>query len=156
MIQMATDIYQLLTGIKIEDATITELDAATGRTYVDRESIEFWQGVMTLSHVMKAQRTYPHGLPIPEASAISTVAVDDAGSGTIQPSGTEVWQVQGINSDNCVPFLTDGSSIFPVTMGGDGATVTGPLYLTSKVYIGFSNASGSAQTPGVAYHKVSL
>jgi hypothetical protein len=154
--QNPIDIYQLLTGIQIDGATVTQLDSATGRTFVDKASLEFWQGILTLSHVMKAARTYAHGLPIPEASAMTTVSIDDGASGTIQPSGTEVWEVQAISLDNCIAFLTDGSGIMTVVLGGDNATVTGPLYLTSKLYLGFQNASGSGQTPGIAYHKVSL
>lgn len=154
--QNPIDIYQLLTGVKLDDATVEQLDSAAGRTYVDKASREFWTGILTVSHTMKAARTYAHGLPIPELGEMKTVAVADAASGSIQPSGTEVWLVQNIDTDNCVAFLTDGSGMMALTLGGDNATVTGPLYLTNKLYIGFSNASGSAQTPGIAFQKVSL
>jgi len=95
-------------------------------------------------------------LPIPEASIMATVSVDDGASGTIQPTGTEVWKVSTLSLDNCIAFLTDGSGMMSIVLGGDNATVPGDLYLTSKLYIGFQNASGSGQTPGIAYHKVSL
>lgn len=154
--QNPTDIYQLLNSIRLEDATTTQLNSATGKTFVDRATISFWQGILTLNHVLKASRTYAHGLPIPEASEMSTVSVDDGAAGTIQPTGTEVWKVSTVSLDNCAAFLTDGSGIMSIVLGGDNATVPGDLYLTSKIYIGFQNASGSGQTPGIAYHKVSL
>jgi len=154
--QNPTTLYQLLTGTKLEDLSITNLDSATGKTFIDTNSLEFWQGLLTLSHVLKASRTYAHGLPIPEASIMATVSVDDGASGTIQPTGTEVWKVSTLSLDNCIAFLTDGSGMMSIVLGGDNATVPGDLYLTSKLYIGFQNASGSGQTPGIAYHKVSL
>ena len=153
-----TDIYNLLTGVQIEDATTTQLNSATGRTFIDTASRDFWHGVLTLNHVIKAARTYAHGLPIPEASAMQTVTVADSASGTIKPTGTEVWQVQTVALDNCTAFLTDGSGIQLLYPFGDATSPThqGPLYLTNTLYIGFSNASGSEQTPGLSYHKVSL
>jgi hypothetical protein len=153
---MSQDIYNLLTGVKIEDATITQLDSAAGRTFVDVDNVPFWSKIITIARSIKESRTYAYGLPIPELGEMKTVSVADGASGSIQPSGTEIWQVQCISSDSCVPFLTDGSGIFPLTLGGDNATVSGPIYVTNKLYIGWTNASGSAQTPGIAFQKVGL
>jgi hypothetical protein len=151
-----SDIYDLLTGVQIEDTTITQLDSATGRTYVDDTNVGFWAKVITVARALKESRTYTGGLPIPELGEMKTVTVGDGASGSIQPSGTEIWLLQNIDTDNCVPFLTDGSGIMALTLGGDNATVSGPVYLTNKLYIGFSNVSGSEQTPGIAFQKVSL
>ena len=150
------EIYNLLNKVKIDDATITQLNTMTGRTAIDKQTIEFWSGVITVARAMKESRTYTGGLPIPEAGEIKSITVGDSASGTIQPSGTEVWLLQGLNLDNCIAFLTDGSAIMTFQLGGDNATVSGPLYLTNEVYIGFQNASGSEQTPAIAYQKVSL
>jgi hypothetical protein len=153
---MSSDIYNLLTGVKIEDTTVTQLDTAAGRTFVDIDNVPFWSKIITVARAIKESRTYAAGLPIPELGEMKTVTVADGASGTIQPSGTEIWVIQSISDDNCTPYLTDGSGIMGLTLGGDNATVTGPVYLTNKLYIGFSNVSGSEQTPGIAFQKVSL
>lgn len=150
---MPTDIYNLLTGSKIEATTVTQLDEATGRTYVDRDAIEFWQGILTLSHVMKAARTYPHGLPIPETAAIEVVTIADGATGTIKPQGdTEVWRVETIDIDNCSIAMFDGATASPITAD----RMSSYFYITSNVYLAFNNASGSEQTPSISYAKVSL
>jgi hypothetical protein len=149
-------IYDKLAARQVSETTVSEFNTITKDTFIDKKNVEFWSGVITVARAMEESRTYSHGLPIPESGAMSTVSVDDGASEAIKPTGTEIWQVQGLNTDNCSPFLTDGSAIFPIVLGGDGATLTGPLYLTATMWIGFSNASGSAQTPGVAYFKVGL
>ena len=153
---MSQDIYNLLTGVKIEDTSVTQLDTAAGRTFVDIDNVPFWSKSITVARAIKESRTYAAGLPIPELGEIKSITVGDGAAGTIQPSGTEIWQLQGLNLDNCAVFLTDGSAIMTMVLGGDNATVSGPLYLTNKVYIGFQNASGSEQTPAIAFQKVSL
>jgi hypothetical protein len=152
---MATTIYELLTGVKIDEATISQLDSATGRTFVDTQSIEFWQGVLTLSHVMKAARTYPHGLPIPETGSTATVTIADGANAPIKPAGTEVWLVQGINFDNCTAAFTDGDGNFSIIDTAD-APSRPAYYLSSNLFLTFFNGSGSEQTPTIAYFKVSL
>jgi hypothetical protein len=151
-----SDIYNLLTGVKLEDATVTQLDTAAGRTFVDIDNVPFWSKIITIARAMKESRTYTGGLPIPDLGEIKSVTVGDGASGTIQPSGSEIWLLQSVNLDNCSMFLTDGSGIIPVIWGGDGATISGPLYVTNKVYVGFQNASGSEQTPAIAFQKVGL
>lgn len=149
----ATTIYDLLTGIKLDNVTTSQLDTAGGRAYVDQDSIAFWQGILTLSHVMKATRTYAHGLPIPEESVVSGAAIDDGASQDLQPTGTEVWLVENITADSCDLFLSDGSSDTAVTLGTSNLT---PLYLTNGCFLRLRNGSGSSRTPSWAYHKVSL
>jgi len=155
---MSQSIYELLTGVKIEEATVEQLDSATGRTFVDRQSIEFWQGILTLSHVMKAARTYPYGLPIPETGAIEVVTIADSAVGVIKPQGdTEVWRVENIDVDNCNASFFDGTTASPITADGSGNLINNPpFYISAKCYLAFSNGSGSEQTPSIAYHKVSL
>lgn len=149
-------IYDLLTKSKVSEVTITQLDSATKNTAITADNVDFWSGVITVARALEESRTYGHGLPIPEASAVSSVTVADGASETIKPTGTEVWLVQSINDDECTPFLTDGSAIMPLVKAGAEAQQQGNLYLTNKLWIGFQNASGSEQTPAVAYHKVGL
>jgi len=152
---MAQTIYDLLTGVKIDDATVAQLDSATGRTFVDKDSIEFWQGILTLSHVMKAARTYAHGLVIPETGAVHIETIANSANATIQPTGTEIWRVENFDVDNCTAAFMDGDgNISPITLPFDAGTL--PFMLTADLFLALSNASGSEQTPSIAYHKVSL
>lgn len=149
-------IYDKLATELVANVTVEQFNTITKDTFIDRNNVDFWSGVITVARTLQESRTYPHGLPIPELSEMGTVTVADGASESIKPTGTEVWCVQAVSDDNCTPFITDGAGIMPLTLGGAQATVSGPLYLTNKLWIGFSNASGSEQTPGIAYHKVSL
>ena len=153
---MATSIYELLTGVKIEDATVEQLDTATGRTFVDTQTREFWQGILTLSHVMKAARTYPHGLPIPESGDVHVETIANGASATVGPTKTEIWMVQNIDVDDCsVGFIDDDGHLSPITIQTQNAPWP-PIYITRTLKLAFSNSSGSEQTPSIAYLKVSL
>lgn len=151
------DIYQQLSGVTIENVKLSQLDF-TKNTYVDKESIEYWKGIITLSKILEASRTYAQGnLPIPEQSAVEVLTVEDSATGFIKPEGTEVWSVQGIDVDNCAIALTDGTNF--VNFASDSGYISrarNPIYLTNTLYFAFTNASGGQQTPSVAYHKVSL
>lgn len=154
---MAQTIYDLLTGVKIEDLKVTQLDDATGRTFVDTQTVDFWQGVMTLSHVLKGARTYPHGLPLPETGDVVIETIANGASATVGPTAaSEIWLVQRFDRDNCdAAFIDTAGSITP--LGGSAEEpLTFPLYLSSTLKLAFSNGSGSEQTPSVAYMKVSL
>ena len=158
---MASNIYDLLTGVKIDDATVAQLDTATGRTFVDRDSIEFWQGILTLSHVMKAARTYPHGIVIPETGAVHIETIANSANATITPTGTEVWRVQNLDLDNCSASLVDkDGNVSPLTFAFTGGPYdpppSFPIYLSATLSLYLVNGSGSEQTPSIAYHKVSL
>jgi hypothetical protein len=153
---MDPSIYDKLATQILSDTTVDNFHTISKDTFVDKNNVDFWSGVITVARVLQESRTYAHGLPIPEQSEMGTVTVADGASESLKPTGTEIWQIQTISDDECTAFLTDGAGIMPILLGGSTATVTGPLYLTSKLWIGFSNASGSEQTPGIAYHKVGL
>ena len=150
------EIWNLLNKVKISEVTQSQLNEMTSRIAVDEDAIKFWSGVITVARAIGESRTFSHGLPIYDASAMSSVTVADSASGTIKPTGTEVWQLQSVNLDNCSVALTDGSGFSGLVLGGPDATVSGPIYLTSTLYVVFNNASGSEQTPSISYHKVSL
>jgi hypothetical protein len=154
---MSTTIYDLLTGVKIDDLKVTDLDSATGRTFVDTQTIEFWQGILTLSHVLKGARTYPHGLPLPETGDVHIETIANGASATVGPTGTEIWVVENINLNNCtVGFIDTAGDVSPIDAGGTGIGQYSRFYITSTLKLAFSNASGSEQTPSIAYLKVSL
>jgi hypothetical protein len=151
-------IYEQLTGVKVDDTTLTQLDF-TKNSFIDTKSIEYWKGIITVSKILDASRTYPHGLPIPEASSIESVAVADAASGSVKPSGTEIWMVQAIDSTADVTYsLYDGSAVVQLIASPSSAPFipTSPFFLTPTLYLIIGNGSGGEATVTLAYHKVSL
>ena len=149
-------IYDLLATQQLADTTLEQIDKSAKNTFVQGKNVSFWADVITVSRAIKESRQYGSGLPIPELSGMQSVTVADSASGTIKPTGTEIWQLQSINLDNCSAALTDGSGFSGIVLGGPDATINGPLYLTPSLYIVFNNASGSEQTPSISYHKVGL
>lgn len=153
-----TDIFDLLTGKQLSDLSYKDLgETATGRTYVDKDSVEFWNGVHAVSKALEVSKTGPHGLPLPAHSGIKVATIGDAETGEIRPTGTEVWIINAIDLDNCTAVLTDGTNNIAYSDSSDYISRTrNPLILTNTLWLGLSNASGAPQTPSVAYHKLSL
>ena len=149
---MSSSIYDLLTGEQISDVSTTNLHTATSRSYVSPAPGPFWSPLILLSHVVKAARTYAHGIIIPESGAVWTQEIADSATASVQPTGTEVWRVEGIDIDSCSVAFYDGSTI----CGIDTTQNTPPYYISRTNYLIFKNGSGSAKTPDVAYSKVSL
>ena len=148
-----SNIYHMLQGQTLDELTVTNLDTATGRTFINHDNLEFWKGILTLSHITKAYRTYAHGLPLPETAAIEVVTIADGATGTVKPQGdTEIWRVESIDLDNCAVAMFDGATASPI----EASRLAAPFLITAKVYLAFSNASGGEQTPSIAYSKVSL
>jgi len=157
-----SDIYNMLQGQKLSQLTLSNLDTPTARSFINAANMEFWKGIITLSQVMKAARTYPHGIVIPESGTVLVTTVADSASASVTPTGTEVWRVQNLDADNCsVSLKDDDGNLSPMTIvpaGGQFQTTTFslPFYLTNTMSIVYTNASGGEQTPSIAYHKVSL
>jgi len=153
------DIYNLLTGFKIDDATITQLDSATKESFVNEDNADFWRGPIFISKVLEAGRTYPHGLPIPDLSAVNSQVVANGASGTLQPTGTEVWLIESISNTGgtILMQLADGSAVSTIKSLAAGADYqpSAPLYITNSLYLALT-ASSDDCTVTVAYHKVSL
>jgi hypothetical protein len=152
-----TEVYDLLTGVKLQDTTYAQIEEMTERTYVDRQSLEFWKGVFQVSKALEVAKTAPHGLPLPSHSSVQVATINDGESGQLKPSGTEVWLVQAINLDNCTMVITDGTNSIAYASDSEYISRTrNPLILTGTLFAGFNNASGSTQTPSLAVHKLSL
>ena len=165
-------IYEQLTGVKISDATVSQLDF-TKNTFIDSNSIGWWKGPITISKVMEASRTYAGGtLPIPETGAVLSTPVPAGDSVTIQPPGTEIWSIKGAwaistggNADMLLA-LTDGALNVPIDI--DTITTSGtqlywpttpgtPPLISNSLY--FSVTETGAANPFtlfIAYFKVSL
>ncbi len=165
-------IYEQLTGVKVDDTTIEQLDF-TKNSFIDTKSIEYWKGVITISKILDASRTYPHGFPIPETGAVTQVAVAGGADGDLQPTGTELWVIKSIfgvanvGAATCNISLYDGTSSVPIRVGVSVATsgtiidlnetVSWPLHLSNSLYLNFAETGGAnAVTFFVAYFKVSL
>ena len=149
-------IYNLLAKLSISETTITQLNSAVKETKIDPTNIDFWAGVITVGRAIDESRTYGHGLPIPETGAVQKVNVDDGGTGSITPSGdSEVWYVQSLQVDSCeAAFVDTDGNVSAITQASVNSLA--PFYLTSKMTLSFSNGSGSAKAPSIAYFKVSL
>jgi len=165
-------VYDLLAKENISEVTIEQLDAATSSTSVDRATVGFWKGPLTIHRVLE-MRTYPWGLPIPEVGAVGNVAVDAAGFNTIQPSGSELWQITGMMGTgllgsaviNLAWFDGSGQVIMvsqqTLTTGGTmidiNEKVSAPFILSNSLYlIIFETGASNACRIDYAYHKVSL
>jgi hypothetical protein len=166
-------IYDQLAKESFSDLTITQLNAGTSVTAVDQATINYWKGPLTLSRVLEASRTYAGGtLPIPETGDIVQVAIAGGADGTLQPSGTELWEIKAIyavatgGSATCRLSYYDGSSPVPwnsgISVAINGTIIdlnnTGPpLILSNSLYLQFEETGGAnAVTFFIAYFKVSL
>ena len=147
-------IYDLLAKQSVSETTITQLNTASKVTAVDKQTVEFWADIITVARTLKETRSNVGGLPIPEASACETVTIADTANGTIKPTGTEIWQVVSIDTDNCSAFLFDGTTA--IALGSERQKNPSPFYITPTCYLLFDNSSGGEQSPGIAYHKVGL
>lgn len=172
-------IYEQLTGVKVDNATIEQLDF-TRNTFIDEKSIEYWKGVITISKILEASRTYPGGgMPIPESGAVGLGICNPGETLDIQPPGTEVWRLTGLwlageggtatmnisYYDGALEQLVK-SAVSAVTggviVGAYGAVsdveVTAlPIELTNALYFRFEE-TGSTNPCNIrySYHKVSL
>jgi hypothetical protein len=169
----ALSIYEQLTGVKIQDATITQLDF-TKNTFIDEASIGYWKGPITIARVIEASRLYGGGtLPIPETGAIAQFPVSASGDNIIQPSGTEIWRIKAIwavatgGSATFMLSYTDGSSIVPIKIGAVVATSgtmfdlnelsSLPITLTNSLYLQMTETAGANPANFfVAYYKMGL
>lgn len=161
-------IYEQLVGTTVDNATIEQLDF-TRNTYIDAKSVEYWKGVITISKILDASRTYPHGLSIPTAGKCTGAAVASEANHDFQPSGSEVWSVEGISivagagTAVCTVSLNDGSITVPMHAGTASTTESSffpfeaPFQITNSLYLNIANADTSnAVTAKLAYQVVSL
>ena len=147
------EIYNLLNKVKVGAVKTTQLNEMTSRTAIDKDAIEFWSGVITVARAIGESRTFAHGLPIYESGTVISAEIADGASAIYTPPGSEVWQVMNIDLQDCSAMLSDGTNSSQLTASTFKA---GTLFLSSTMTIAFTNSSGSAKTPTVAYLKVSL
>ncbi len=147
------EIYNLLNKVSVSAVKTTQLNEMTSRTFIDKDAIEFWSGVITVARAIGESRTFAHGLPIYETGTIIAAEIADGASALYTPTGSEVWQILNIDLQGCSAMLSDGTSASQLTASTFKA---GTLFLSSTMSIGFTNSTGGPVTPTVAYLKVSL
>jgi len=159
------DVFGYLATSKISEITTALLDDSTKNSYAAKKNVKFWKGPISIWATVRASRTYPHGLPIPEASKVDAASASTAGS--VQPTGSEVFEVNSISFSNAggAPavvsvYMTDGggSALIEAKLvepGSEGAISLGfPLPLTNTEYLRWS--SSEDVTSFIGYHTVSL
>ena len=147
------DIYNLLNKVEISAVKTTQLNDMTSRVAVDKDAVSFWSSMITVARAIGESRTFAHGLPIYETGTVIASELADGASAIYTPPGSEVWQVMNIDVQDCSAMLSDGTNSSQLTASTFKA---GTLFLSSTMAIAFTNSSGSAKTPTVAYLKVSL
>jgi len=111
------DVFGYLATSKISEITTALLDDSTKETYANKSNVKFWKGPISIWATVRASRTYPGGLEIPETGAITQTSVTAGESEDLRPTGTELWRVKGI-------FAVAVGGVATVNVGyTDGATV---------------------------------
>lgn len=156
---MPVDIYDLLASQDVSVTTLTQLDSAIKNTTIDRTNTKFWNGPITVYRTIEASRTYPHGHPIPEASSIEALTVEDGAGGSLKPDSPGLFQVVSIFTTADVSILlTDGatSSLLSTLSAGASFFPPAPLIITPTLYLSIVNSSGGAASVTIPYHTVGL
>lgn len=148
-------VYDYLAKQNISELTVENLNEMTKVSAIDPSNIEFWSGVITVSRAMEHSRTFGYGLPIPEMGVVQVETIADGSNATITPPGSELWLILNIDVDSCSFALKDADgNINPLDFTQIRPPT--PLYLSSTMSLFILNASGSSQTPSIAYFKVAL
>jgi len=161
-----------LRGIRLDALTSAEMSSVLGTTTLTPATSDALVQAAIVSQGISAQRTYPWGMPIPEQSSIFTESVEALGTVTVQPSGTEVWEIKAIRGfgvvGSCTTTLSyaDGSNVLNLRVGDTIAANgqlfdmnninDGPVVLTNSLYITIEETGGTnGLVIMVAYNKVS-
>jgi len=166
------DLYDYLATSKVSEVTITQLEQALENSFINKSNIEFWKGPITVHRLLEVSRTYPWGLPVPEAGTVEQFNIEAGGITLIQPTGTELWEIAAMegwgqpgNADLKFSY-TDGAyevewHLATVTASGtkidmNSLTPT-QIRINNSLYFRIEETSGlNAATLFVAYHKRSL
>jgi hypothetical protein len=167
------DVFGYLATSKISEITTALLDDSTKNTYANKSNVKFWKGPISIWATVRATRTYPGGLEIPETGAIAQTIVTAGESEDLRPTGTELWRVKGIFAiatggvGTVNISYTDGSTVVPIRVGVSVATAgtiidlnevtTGPVTLSNTLYLDYTETGNINNVSfSTAYYKVSL
>ncbi len=153
------DLYDYLATSKVSEVTVAQLGQSLENSFINKSNIEFWKGPITVHRLLEVSRTYPWALPIPERGAVDSTLVEPLGTYTIQPTGTEIWDIkhiwaQGTTGTATVSFsFTDGVTDSPIQIAAavDTAgrrldlneTTSAPVFLTSSLYLKIEETGGA-------------
>jgi hypothetical protein len=152
----APDVYDRLKTTKISELTLTQLNEAIKASYINQNQVPLWSQAITLDRALDSNRTYPHGLPIPELCAISSNVIANGASATLKPTGTEIYRIQSIISTaNIQVSLYDGTTNATFHEGTNPENF-GNFYITPTLYIVMANGTGDEATCNISYCKVGL
>jgi len=166
------DLYDYLATSKVSEVTVAQLEQSLENSFINKSNIEFWKGPITVHRLLEVSRTYPWGLPIPEAGAIGAyivLAAPDEGT-DIQPPGTEIWDIkhirafgQGGTATGTIAF-DDGTLtadiIVAASIPATGAnfdlnnTVSSPLLITNSLYLKVTETGGAYPMQVVVAYQV--
>ena len=162
-----------LRGIRLNDLTTEQLNSVLGTTTLTPATADaLIQGSMA-SEAVRAQRTYAWGLPIPDAGVVVSFFTGPGGTVTLQPTGSEVWDIKAIKGNGeggaatTTMSYTDGSVSLPFRVGDTIAEagtnydlnekISAPIVLTNSMYITVEETgTTNGLTILVAYQVVSL
>ena len=167
------DAYDYLATSKVSDLTITQLEQTLENSFLNKTNLEFWKGPITMHRLLEVSRTYPWGLPIPESGTVGNTQILANESADIQPTGTELWQVQamevtGVGGTATLDIsLTDGTTDVLIISNKSAPTsgsmvdlnekVSSPFTLSNSLYLKVDETGSSfAAFVHLAYYKVSL
>jgi hypothetical protein len=164
-----THIFDQLATTKLSAGTCSQLNTGADMTFIDVESVDYWKGIATVWRAIEASRTYPQGLPIPEASVLDSETIAASGYFDFQPTGTEIWRVVsiGVTAAAGTPgvnvFFSDGSTSSLMHSGTSSTSASSffpfeaPFDITNTGYLRITNGDASnAITCVIGYHKVGL
>jgi len=110
-------------GVLLENVTSEQLDAVLGPTSLTPATTNQLEQANLIAQAVAAQRTAPHGMPIPESGAVVQTVLNTGEDFDIQPSGTEVWRITGMNmtgaggtSEAAISYY-DGTTEQPIAKG---------------------------------------
>jgi len=142
-------------GVLLQDVTSEQLDAVLGPTSLTPATTDQLEQANLIAQAVSAQRTAPHGMPIPESGGVVETILGAGEDFDIQPTGTEVWRITGMNmtgaggtSEAAISY-SDGITGQPIAkglaitaagiiIGAYGAVsdiqIMNPILLTNAVY----------------------
>ena len=167
------DAYDYLATSKVGDLTVAQLEQTLENSFLNKTNIEFWKGPITMHKVLEVSRTYPWGLPIPEAGAVTQFTCVAGESVDVRPAGTEIWNVVGMmglgvgGTATVKLSYTDGTNFVlmrsGVSLPTGGSTFdmnehfSSPVNLTNSLYFQFEETGTSNNALiFVAYQVLSL
>ena len=92
------DAYDYLATSKVSELTVAQLEQTLENSFLNKTNIEFWKGPITMHRLLEVSRTYPWGLPIPEAGKVVATTIAAGETINFQPTGTEIWEVKLIRA----------------------------------------------------------